>query len=207
MSPAFVQAAAKDPLGGLATMFLAAFGVTLATLMSVADKVLAKKDANLIIMSFAAGVQIRANVVWVTREFGSIKTLYPELIIEGTRGVRDIFNFGALHALGHLLGHVSNHGNAKNMLAKAGSCITGTGVTDSEAGSINKEIAASWTADDRAAFNVWVADRKMTMGDNLDKVVGSISALAQNFSKVVGANPAGRTGAAVEEVDDEDPEA
>jgi hypothetical protein len=175
----FKAAAVADPLGALATMFLSAFGVDLQTLITIANKAIAAGDQHLLTIAITSGVQIRNNVVFVGRDFGGIRTKYPELIIEGDRPQTDIFNFGALHALGHLISHLSKHALAKKALAKAGSCITGEETSESEAGKINKEISAKWSASDLAAFRAW---RDNTSGDAIvDQCFDSFENLKAKF--------------------------
>jgi hypothetical protein len=153
----FMAMAASNPEGALATKFLDAFGTDLATLLVVAAKLVATNDTSVMMLCATAGVQIRAHVVFVGRDFAGIRSKYPELIIEGDREQSDVYNFSALHALGHVLGHASGHDNAKKMLNKAGSSITGENCTQGEAGVINKEISQSWAPSDVLAFRTWVA--------------------------------------------------
>lgn len=154
-SEAFRANAIANPLGALAFQFLAAFGVDLQTLMAIADKVIAANDVNVMMLAITAAVQIRANVSFVGRDFGGVREKYPELIIEGERPNLDIYNFGALHALGHIFCILSGSSHGQKALAKAGNCITGENCPESEAGKINAEIARSWTPEDRAAFLAW----------------------------------------------------
>lgn len=158
LSPEFMAAAARDPLGALATQFLAAFGIDLDTLMSVAEKAIHSNDDHVFYLAIAAAVQIRANVVFVGRDFGNVREKYPELVIEGDRPQNDIYNYGALHALGHIFCHLTNHQLGQKVLNKVGSCITGAGTPDSEAGKINKEMANSWSVEDKNRFIAWSND-------------------------------------------------
>lgn len=189
LSQDFLRAAADDPLGGLATMFLAAFGVSLDTLMRIAKKVIDENDTHVMMMAFTAGVQIRAHVVFVGRDFGGIRSRYPELIIEGGRPQQDVYNFGALHALGHVLAHVASDATGGKVLQKAGSCITGDFGTESEAGKINKEIYSSWSLTDRSEFGKWLTAAKVAGGAGVDAFVQSIPALSKAFTAKV-ARPA-----------------
>lgn len=190
LTPAFIQAAARDPDGALSFMLLSAFGITLSALMAIASKAFASQDIHLVIMALTAGVQIRNHVVFVGREFGNIRVAYPELIIEGDREQRDIFNFGALHALGHVFAHVTADALGGKVLAKAGSCITGDKLTESEAGAINREIFNGWTVEDKGAWAAWVADAKAQHAGFINPVVASVPAKARGFSTAM-AQPTG----------------
>jgi hypothetical protein len=182
LTSAFTQAAARDPEGALSQMMLAAFGVTLSTLMAVATKALAAGDLQLIIMAMTAGVQIRNHVVFVGREYGNVRTAYPELIIEGDREQRDIFNFGALHALGHVFAHVTGNDLGSKIISKAGSCVTGERLTDSEAGKINREIYVGWTTEDKGSWSAWLANAQTTHRTGLDPIVASVPTRARAFA-------------------------
>lgn len=182
LTPAFVQAAARDAEGALSYMMLAAFGVTLATLMGLAEKILKGQDIQLVLLAMTAGVQIRNHVVFVGREYGNVRSLYPELIIEGDREQRDIFNFGALHALGHVLAHVTSNDLGAKIISKAGSCVTGERLTESEAGNINKEIYVGWTTEDKGLWAAWVSSAQTAYRSFLDPVVLSVPTRARTFA-------------------------
>jgi len=183
LSNAFKNAAGGDQEGALAYMLLAAFGVTLQQLMDIAMRMFASNDAKGIMLALTAAVQIRAHVVFVGSEYGGFKKKYPELVIEGTRDQADIFNFGALHALGHVLAHVTKHQLGQKILAKAGSCITGSNTTESEAGLINKEIFESWTGADKNSFGTWRDSLTVANINVLDTVVGGVDKKASAFGK------------------------
>lgn len=155
LTPAFLARAQIDQFGALSYMLMAAFGVTLAQIMETVSKMLEQKNLNVVVMCLTAGVQIRAHVVFVGRDFENMRFEYPALIIEGERPQADIFNFGALHACGHLLAHLTDHKLGKSILAKAGSCITGENTTLNEAGQINKELFESWTPTDKSFYATW----------------------------------------------------
>lgn len=181
-------------------MLLAAFGVSLGTLMSIADRVVLAKDVQVVLMALTAGVQIRAHVTFVGRDFGQVRVKYPELVIEGARPQTDIYNFGALHALGHLFSHLSGHSLGDKILAKAGSCITGEKITANEAGVINKQFADSWTQDDREAWRTWTAANQTVYSAFVRPIVASVSPKSAGFATklgrpAVGGRPA--TGAAL----------
>jgi hypothetical protein len=184
LSQAFLAKAASDPTGALATMFLAAFGVSLGSLMRIAEDIIKTKKNGVMMLAFTAGVQIRAHVVFVGRDFEGIRQDYPELIVEGPRNTGDIYNFGALHALGHVLAHVTNNSLGERVLAKAGSCITGAYANDSEAGKINKEISAGWMAIEVQEFSAFVGRMKAVASENLDPFMVSVPVLARNFNGV-----------------------
>lgn len=171
-SAAFTAVAARSPEDALAFMLLAAFGISLEALQRVAADILASKDTQVAILAFTAGVQIRGNVVFVGREYGNVRERYADLVIEGPRAVQDQFNFGALHAVGHILAMVADHALAKKILKKAGNCINGEGVTASEAGQVNKEIADNWAVEDKTAMSAWLtglsADHKQFLNDILE---------------------------------------
>lgn len=181
LSQDFLRAAAEDPMGGLATMFLAAFGVSLDVLMRIATKIIAENDVHVMMMAFTAGVQIRAHVVFVGRDYGNIRSRYAELVIEGGRPQQDVYNFGALHALGHMLAHVASESTGGKVLQKAGSCITGDYGTDSEAGKINKEIATTWSMTDKVDFGKWLTNAKTTQGPIVDSFIQSVPGLSKAF--------------------------
>jgi len=181
----FKAAAITDGDGALAFMLLAAFGVSLATLMTVAEKIVAGKEVSIAILALTAGVQIRNHVVFVGADHGGLKARFPELIIEGSREQGDQFNFGAVHALGHVLAHMSNHEVARKVLGKAGSCVTGEQLTDSDAGKINKEILEGWSTEDRATFQNWLAGIRPEGGAFVQNVANSLTGRAKSFSEKV----------------------
>jgi len=182
LPPAFLQAAALDPEGALSSLMLSAFGMTLDNLMLMAKQMMETKDASLMLLAFTAGVQIRANVVFVGQTYGDVRRKYPGLIIEGEREQKDIFNFGALHALGHVLAHVSNSTLGSKIIGKAGSCITGEQTTDSEAGKINKEIAGSWTMEDKARWSSWLNTARADYAVVVGEVAASVHTRAAAFN-------------------------
>jgi hypothetical protein len=191
LTPAFVQAAARNPTGALSHMLLSAFGVTLSTLTTIASKLLDTKDMPIIILALTAAVQIRNHVVFVGGQFGEVRTKFPELIIEGDREQKDIFNFGALHALGHVLAHVTTNDLGIKILSKAGSCITGERLIDSEAGQINGEMHRNWSMEDKAMWPKWVTEASANYRAALDPIVAGVPGLAREFL----ASLAGATGA------------
>jgi len=192
----FKAAAAINPDGALATMFLAAFGVSLATLMQVADKIIAGKHVSVVMLAITAGVQVRGNTVFVGADHGGVKAKYPELIIEGQRDQGDQFNFGALHALGHVLSHVGSHDLCRKVISKAGSCITGEKLSDSEAGLINKEIYDGWSSDDKVAFGAWLNKAQIAGRPFMDEFCAAIPKLASDFKTKPAAAPASTVKAA-----------
>lgn len=183
LTPAFLQAASLNPEGALCSLMLSAFGTTLDSLMAIANQLMAEKDAALIILALTAAVQIRANVVFVGQSYGEIRFKYPALIIEGDREQKDYFNFGALHALGHILAHVSNSPLGAKVIGKAGSCITGEQATTSEAGEINKEIASSWSAEDKSKWGTWLNDARFAHATSIGAVFTTIHSRASEFNK------------------------
>jgi hypothetical protein len=192
---AFTLAAARDPEGALSHLMLAAFGVSLAMLMSLADRIMTAKDVPIILLAMTAGVQIRNHVVFVGRDYANVRVRYPELVIEGDREQRDIFNFGALHALGHVFAHVTTHDLGQKIISKAGSCITGERATESEAGKINKEFVASWTTEDKASWVTWVPMAQAAHRSNLDPIVASIPTRARAFAAALSGGTAAAPGA------------
>jgi len=190
LTTAFLREAASKPVEALAYMLLQAFGVSLASLMGIAVRALQSEDTPIIVMALTAGVQIRAHVVFVGREFGDIRARYPELVIEGEREQRDIFNFGAMHALGHVFSHMSRSDIASKILHKAGSCITGEFSTESEAGKINKEISTGWTSEDKARWAAEAPAIAATHSAVLERVVNTLPTLASTFARTL-APPAG----------------
>lgn len=182
LSQSFKQAAVADPKGSLAFMFMSAFGVSLDVLMALATKMAETNDVQMVVLAVTAGVQIRNHVVYVGSEYAGVRGKYPELIIDGARDQQDQFNFGALHALGHLLSHCSQHALAKKAIAKAGSCITGEMTTDSEAGKINKEIYDGWTRDEVSACSVWRGANGPMLAYLVDPVFMNMAADAKAFA-------------------------
>jgi hypothetical protein len=181
----FKAAAVLNGDGALAYMLFAAFGTSLSSLMTVADRALVSKDVSVIILALTAGVQIRNHVVFVGADHGGIKQKYPELIIEGARDQPDQFNFGALHALGHLFAHITSDALGRKILAKAGSCISGEFLTDSPAGIINKEINSSWTGGDRVAWTPWNSAKAAEHGTVINQIVASMQQRATDFGKTL----------------------
>jgi hypothetical protein len=155
LSEDFRRAAATDVEGALAYMIMSAFGVSLSKCASAVSKMIKMKDYKLMSMCIAAGVQVRGNVVFV--DMPQISKEYPDLVITGQREAKDQYNFGALHVCGHILAGISNSNICKIVLAKAGSCVTGQGFSDSEASQVNEEIYKSWSDADKQAFAAWAA--------------------------------------------------
>lgn len=178
----FLRHAQTDQEGALATMFLAAFGVSLAALMGICDKMIKENATAAMVMAITASVQIRNHVVFVGRDYADIRTRFPELVIDGQRSQQDSYNFGALHALGHLLCHITNDPLGRKAIAKAGSCITGEAKTDSEAGKINSEIADSWTAEDKTLFAAWLPGVKTSAAVQVDTIFKSFPKLSADFN-------------------------
>lgn len=191
-SSTFTRAAEADKVGSLAYMLMAAFGVSLDELCTIARAAITQADENLVAMALTAAVQIRGNVVHVGSEFGNFKRLYPVLIIEGDRAQQDIFNFSAIHCLGHVLCHIATHPLAGKILKKAGSAITGQYVTASAAGRINKEIADAWTDDDKESFRMLLVDMQgngtMFINDCLAAASGHAAAFRQSMLALGTAN-------------------
>jgi len=185
LSQEFKAAAVLNGDGALAFMLFAAFGTSLSVLMATADRALVSKDVSVIILALTAGVQIRNHVVFVGADHGGIKQKYPELIIEGARDQPDQFNFGALHALGHLFAHITSDALGRKILAKAGSCISGEFLTDSPAGVINKEINSSWTGEDRLAWTPWNSVKAAEHGVVINQIVASMQQRAIDFGKTL----------------------
>jgi len=191
LSNAFLSAARADEDGALAYMLMSSFGVMLSTLLDVAERAITNKHLTVIVMCLTAGTQIRANVTFVQGVTAEIKRTYPELIIDSDRSVGDIYNFGALHALGHIFAHLTRHALGLQIISKAGSCITGERSIDSDAGAINKEIASSWSAEDKALFNPWRAEMRPEDITLLDDLCGAMEAKASAFRVRMSANRTG----------------
>lgn len=193
ITPAFLLAAKANPDGALASMFMAAFGVSLGDLIEMALIAFQNKDAKIIHLALTSAVQIRAHVTFVGADYAKCRSLYPKLVIEGARPVYDIYNFGALHALGHVFCHFTKHVLGNRALRKAGSCITGEYAKTTEAGMINSEIAKSWDADDMLLFNATSIDA--TAQAFLDKILKSMATESKNFnvsvSGVASSSPSG----------------
>jgi len=188
LTPAFMRAAETDKVGALAYMLMAAFGVSLTELTTIALDIIDNKNTELCMMSLAAAVQIRGNVVFVGSEFANIRAKYPILIIEGDRAQQDVFNFSALHCLGHILCTFSSEKLAQKILQKAGNAITGANVTASIAGAINKQIAESWPIDEVAEFNAVatkISDKRRAV---INSVLAGASTRSTAFSKSVSAS-------------------
>jgi len=187
-TPAFSRAASDDPLGSLAYMILSAFGVSLTTIMEICDKILADNNIPIAMMCIAAGVQIRGNVTYVGRDFSNIRETYPQLVIEGDRDTGDVFNFGALHAVGHALCHLSRDSIATAVIKKSGSCITKESVNQTDAGSINGEIADGWAPEDVALFRQWSSATGSSKAAAITGIFDSIKPKAKAFSTTISAS-------------------
>lgn len=194
-SAAFTQEAARNPENALAYMLLAAFGISLDALVEVVKNILANRDTQVAILALAAAVQIRGNVVFVGREYGNVRERYKELVIEGPRSVQDQFNFGALHAVGHILAMIADTPLSKKILKKAGNCITGDGVTGSEAGLVNKEIADNWAPEDRTAMMAWMVGLSADNRQFVTTILDGMRDRATQFDEAVRAAAAPVQGA------------
>jgi len=185
LSQEFLRAAANNEEAALAYMMMSAFGVSLSMCTAVVSKALTHKDSKIITMMMAAGVQVRGNVVFVGREYAGVRSVYPELVIEGERDQKDIFNFSALHICGHILAHVTTDDIGDKILRKAGDCILGNFAVDTEAGKINTDIAKGWSREEVNAFNTWKDEIPDTTIDALDNIVGKFAAMSTSFSQTL----------------------
>lgn len=182
LSQEFLRAAAGDEEAALAHMLLSAFGISLQECMDIVEKAIANKDSKIIVMMMGAGVQVRGNIVFVGREYANVRSVYPKLVIEGDRETKDIFNYSALHICGHILAHVTSNSLGVKILKKGGDCILGEYELSTQAGEINKEIASSWTAEDKSNFGSWL---EAMSGDDqavVDNIVANFSVLNARFT-------------------------
>lgn len=138
----FVRAAAISPEDALAYQFLRAFGISLDDALIMVKKIISTKNEKVALFCFTAGVQIRQNVTFVGSDYANMRTDYPDLIISGERSSDDEYNFGILHLIGHILALAAGEGKGLKIRKKAGCCVTGEHMVDTDAGKINKEIAA-----------------------------------------------------------------
>lgn len=196
-TPNFLRAAEQDKTGALAYLLYAAFGVSLSELIAITKKMVQDQDENLAHMAITASLQIRNNVVFVGNDFGGLRQLYPALIIEGERPQQDIFNFSALHCLGHLLCHLSSTPIARKILNKAGSAITGQGVTESVAGRINRELSEGWSMEDKLEFNNYSGTLPAAERQLIDNVFTGLRAKADAFRTTMAAQGAPMQGIVV----------
>lgn len=187
----FLAAAATDLEGALAYMLMAAFGISLAELTEIAESLIVTNNTAIISLALASAVQIRGNVVFVGDTYAGIKDTYPALVIEGQRAQDDTFNFSALHCLGHVLAHWSNHPLGQKILKKAGSCITGQDTTKNAAGEINQEISRSWAPEDIMKFQSVLMTQKHAPA--LKGIIDALTAKAVAFRTKV--KPMGGAGA------------
>jgi hypothetical protein len=187
LNTGFLRAASADPEGSLAYMLMAAFGVSLTQCMILVEQMIANKDVAVMLLCLTAGVQIRNNVVFVGPQYGNIRVKYPQLIIEGNRDVKDMFNFGACHICGHIIAEISSHGLGMKILQKAGSCVTGKYLTESDAGKINGEVYRSFSTTDQTIFAEW--NNKLTAEDQevVDKVLALVESKSVAFANALSA--------------------
>jgi hypothetical protein len=185
----FSRAAAVEPENSLAFMLMSAFGITLSKCVDVVDKMVLAKDNKMIVFCLTAAVQIRGNVVYVGPQYANVKQEYPDLVIEGTREQKDIFNFGACHICGHILANMSGAPLGKQILQKAGNCIEGGAFPDNDAGSINKQINASFTADDKDYYNKWSEEKYAVYSVTVDAVLIAIPQMSASFAESVKGKP------------------
>jgi len=185
LSTEFLRAAAADAEGSLAYMLLAAFGVSLLKCMQAVEKMVTTKDTKMILFCLASAVQIRGNVVYIGPQFANVRVEYPDLIIEGAREQKDVFNFGACHICGHLLANMSSEPLAVQILKKAGDCVTGANFTDNEAGKINQQIFSSHSREDRDAYQKWENEYFDSFSGILDPIIASLPTLSKSFAETM----------------------
>jgi len=184
-SQEFLMAANANPEGALAFKYMEAFGMTLETAIIIVRRMLASKDASVFMIMLVAGVQVRKNVTFVGNDFAGIRTKYPELIIKGRKDTDDLYNFGALHICGHIIGHTTKEQVISQLLGKAGDCVAGKEFPDNEAGDINKEIRSTWT-DQQSKDAVTKAEALGTEHDVFVKyMVVQIPALYKAFMDII----------------------
>lgn len=183
LSQEFRRAMAGNETSALAYMIMSSFGVSLASCISSVSKMIETKAGSIIMLCLAASVQIRGNVTFVGRDYGDVRTKFPELVIEGTRVQTDQFNFGALHVCGQVLCNITKHEMGKRMLAKAGDCTIGKGFTDNEAGKVNKDIFESWGVDDKLAYRQWLESIRPDAVATVDAVFATIKTGHDEFAK------------------------
>lgn len=160
-TPEFMNAALQEPERALAYMFFSAFGFTLEDAEAVLKEIVKKKDWAMVPMLYAASVQIRGNISFVSANgaWNQIDKHYPKLIIKGSRQVPDSYNFGALHITGHLMCHVCNTWTwADKALEKNGDCIFDKFKNDSWAGEINKDIYDEWSTKQKDNARLWIQE-------------------------------------------------
>jgi hypothetical protein len=144
-------AAESKPELALAYAFMAAFGFNLTDAVLVLMRILENEHWHMIALVMAASVQIRENVVFVGDNWKKLSTDYPEFVITGRAGSKDMFNFSALHLVGHVACNFARNSKlALLALKKGGDCVTGKYCGDNTAGKVNGEIAASWSREDKA---------------------------------------------------------
>lgn len=185
LSGTFLQQARLMEEESLAYLFVSAFGITLDSIVAICLKIAESQDSKIAQLCVTAGVQIRNHVVYVGQSYGDVRTRYPELIIEGSREVPDVFNFSALHIAGHALAHFTSHEYGKKIHKKAGDCILGTSFAESEAAKINKEISESWTPEEKTMFLTTKANIVIEQRAWLDEFFKEIQDKATAFAVTI----------------------
>jgi len=181
----FTAKAAADAVGALAFMVMASFGVSLVQIVDAIKTMVAKRDAEVVILCIDAGVQIRGNVTFVTANFGGgkLRADYNIFLINSQRETGDDFNFSALHAAGHAICVAANTTLAQKVLSKAGNCINGSSFPTSPAGRINSEIKSTWTEAELSVFSNWVNNMSIEDKNWLATTVESIADKAAAFGR------------------------
>jgi hypothetical protein len=171
-SAAHLAQAKEHPTHALAYAFMSAFGVNLSDAEGIAHKIIDGENWPVLALVMAASVQVRDNVVFVGDDFKGVNEEFPEFIIPGRSGVKDSFNFSAMHLVGHVICNLAHSSKlAEKALKKGGDCVTGKYCGESVAGIINRTISNNWSFDEKQAF----ANR--AQGFNDDALANRIEAL------------------------------
>jgi hypothetical protein len=197
VDPQILAVASQDPVRALSWVIVNNSGVSLDTLARLLTQIIANKDLVVLLMSVAASVVVRGRYTFILPSRQGFEK-YPELVILSPRpDVPDQFNHHALHCLGHLALHVDGSSFAKDLIAKAGSSITGEGCPANEAGSINSECARAWPPGE-AMRTITALQGDANVRGACTRVMKAVPKWSKEFSGMMG--PAGKPEKPVETV-------
>lgn len=178
-----VEKARTDPRAALISSFKSSFGITLREVIAITKRLLSaskEKENSMIdvgIMCITASTQVRTGVSFITTDYGNIRVEFPEFVLSSTRqGVSDSFNFSAIRMVGHTLNALSDDRIAEKANKKAGNCVTGSFLTDNEAGKINREIYNSHSSEDKTLFSSFQTSLSPAEKANLKTIYAPFSA-------------------------------
>jgi len=181
----FRDRAAVKPQHAMFYMFMAAFGYTLHDGIADLQKMIQTANWNMFSLCVAASIQVRGNVVALSDDLFRIRTDYPKIYLPGRAGKDDVYNFYALHVLGHLIMNVAgDHRHARSALEKAGDCIFGRYLTDikTEAQGINLEIAESFSQAQKNEVAAFIEDNP-DLVTTVKRVLDAVEPFAAQFAR------------------------